>query len=35
MLSLMPGKKPDANHIPAIPADARAYPTCRVMGSRF
>ena len=33
MLSLMPGKKPDANHIPAIPADARAFPTCRAWES--
>jgi len=29
MLSIMPGKKPDQTHIPAIPADARAFPTCR------
>ena len=33
MLSLMPGKKPEHNHIPMIPVDARAFPTCRAWES--
>jgi len=33
MMSLMPGKAPAEKHIPAIPADARAFPTCRAWES--